>query len=154
MLRIEDSHEPPRGNEGTKISLITPVGFGSFNDERKALLGLELRIPGAIRRRKRAIVKSVSRLGGGAERRRLGSLLHDSIHQFEGLRRISGNRLKVSYVHQAFLDGIESLTGAFQNGEQIFLRDGAISGVNEIPPAADGLLDLNLCLFADDQGVD
>jgi hypothetical protein len=34
------------------------------------------------------------------------------------------------------------------------LGDGTVGGVNEIPPTADGLLDLNLCLFADDQGVD
>jgi hypothetical protein len=59
----------------------------------------------------------------------------------------------VSYVHQALLNGVERLTGALQNGEQILLRDGAVGGVNEIPPATDGLLDLNLCLLAYDQGV-
>src|ERR1700691_6089249 len=93
-------------------------------------------------------------LGGGAEGRGLGGLLNDSIHELESFRRIGWtNRLVMGYVHDAFFDSVERLTGALENGEQIFLRDGTVGGVNEIPPAADGLLHLNLCLLAYDQSV-
>src|ERR1700728_3571213 len=121
------------------------------------------RITGPMRRRKGGICKifvsfkqcqAASGSSGCADRCRLGGLLDDSVYEFESFRRIGGHQLKMSYVHQPFLNRIERLTGASQDGEEILLGDGTIGGVNEVPPAANGFLDLNLCLFADDQSVD
>jgi hypothetical protein len=38
----------------------------------------------------------------------------------------------VSYVHQALLDGVETEVRTLQDDEQILLRDGTVSGMNEL----------------------
>jgi hypothetical protein len=60
----------------------------------------------------------------------------------------------VGCFHQTFLNGIQSQARALQNNQQVLLGDGPISGMNEYPPTANRLLDLNLCLFANDQSID
>ena len=49
----------------------------------------------------------------------------------------SAGCLMVSYFHQALLNGIETEVRKLQDDEQILLRNGTISGMNELPPAAD-----------------
>jgi hypothetical protein len=62
--------------------------------------------------------------------------------------------LVLSGFYQAPLNGIESQAGAFQNEQKILLGYGTVGGMNQLPPATDGLLDLYLCFFPDNQGID
>jgi hypothetical protein len=82
-------------------------------------------------------------------------LLDHSAYKLEGLSRLGGaGGIDMSYVHQTALNGVESQARTLQDSEEILLGDGTIGGMDEVPPATDGFLDLNLCLFADDQGID
>jgi hypothetical protein len=81
-------------------------------------------------------------------------LLDDSAHKFKGLGRLARTHPVVGCFDQAFLNSVESQARAFQYEEEIFLSDGVIGGMNEVPPAADGLLDLGLGFVAHNQGID
>ena len=82
-------------------------------------------------------------------------LLDDSAHKFKGLGRLAGARHPVvRCFDQAFLNSVESQRRAFQDEEEILLSDGVIGGMNEIPPTANGLLNLGLGFFAHNQGID
>jgi hypothetical protein len=82
-------------------------------------------------------------------------LLDNSTHKFKGLGGLArAHHPVVRRFDQAFLNSVESQRRAFQDEEEILSSDGVIGGMNEVPPAADGLLDLGLGFFAYNQGID
>jgi hypothetical protein len=59
----------------------------------------------------------------------------------------------VSCLLEAFLDGVDSQVRVLENGKQVLLSDRPVGGMYEIPPPTDGLLDVSLRFFTNNQGI-
>src|SRR5580693_4324527 len=91
------------------------------------------------------------RLNGGAHR----SVLDHSFHHL----KLPGGKVDIrvfgaGHRNQTLGDGVQGRTGARQHRHQIFLGDGPVRWVDQIPPPADRVLHLGLSLFTHYQCVD